>query len=42
MNSMRQVLKSKRKLRYLNLEEQISLLNIALVALKNNKGKLIE
>jgi len=42
MNSMRQVLKSKRKLRYLNLEEQISLLNIALLALKNNKGKLIE
>jgi len=39
---MRQVLKSKRKLRYLNLEEQISLLNIALLALKNNKGKLIE
>lgn len=42
MNSMRQVLKSKRKLRYLNLEEQTSLLNIALLALKNNKGKLIE
>lgn len=27
MNSMRQILKSKCKLRYLNLEEQISLLN---------------